>query len=547
MFNDPVIGENFFGRRDIIELLLKRSKALKAGYRQNVAIIGHRELGKTSLLRHFLHVLNDPEILTVYVEIKPQALEGFVNQFIRSLLYEALPQKNAVSPLETLTELAEKVRPGAPKTVARAENILALVKARRADEAYTQLFDLTSVIRQETGRSCIVVLDEFHRLGEFGIKNAFSDFGKRIMIQKDTMYLLASSSFTASRKILAEKLSLLFGNFERVYLEPFDFSTAFGFLESRIEPLVLSDSLKQFLVSFTDGHPFFLDTIAERLKEVSLAKGERTVSRTSAGETLLKLFFESQGALNQYHLKLIAPWTHRRTNGAELGVLTALSSDVNKLKELSRATQRSSREVSKALQSLMEHELITKNGVFHRFHNRLFKFWLKEVYQRKEHSLRGQSDQARSFLERIDEMIRENDELLGMDIGDRVSRLFSHFQNDIIELGEKKRKLPHFTALTRADLAGEATGRTRDLIAKSRGRCWVCKITEEMATEKEVMELVRGADKGHFVSPTKVLIALKGCDENAKLLAKEKHVLTLGLSKMNVLMDVYGKPPIIRR
>jgi len=39
---------------------------------------------------------------------------------------------------------------------------------------------------------------------------------------------------------------------------------------------------------------------------------------------------------------------------------------------------------------------------------------------------------------------------------------------------------------------------------------------------------------------------LKGVDENAKLLAKEKRVLTLGLSRINLLMDLYGNPPIIQ-
>src|SRR3989338_8207368 len=191
MFSDPVVGEDFFGRQEIIDLILKRANGLKSGYRQNIAIIGHQQLGKTSILRHFLHTFKDPEIISIYVEIKIQALDYFVEQFIRSLLFQWLIQKEEISATEPLVRLAEKAAPSIPLTVQRVHEIMNLLKQRHPEEAYAKLFELTSIIKQETGKHCIVILDEFHRLGEFGVKNAFSDFGKRIIVQKDTMYLLS--------------------------------------------------------------------------------------------------------------------------------------------------------------------------------------------------------------------------------------------------------------------------------------------------------------------------------------------------------------------
>src|SRR3989338_2172464 len=108
MFSDPVVGDNFFGRQEIIDLIVKRASALKSGYRQNVAIIGHQQLGKTSILRHFLYVFRDPQILCVYVEIKLQALDYFVDQFVRSLLYQYLIQIEKINPTIPLAELTAK-------------------------------------------------------------------------------------------------------------------------------------------------------------------------------------------------------------------------------------------------------------------------------------------------------------------------------------------------------------------------------------------------------------------------------------------------------
>ncbi len=545
MFSDPVVGGDFFGRQPIIDLLVKRADALKSGYRQNIAIIGHQQLGKTSLLRQFLTIYRDPQVISIYVEIKFQALDYFVDQFIRSLLFQYLSEKENIDPVVSLPELARKAAVTIPRTVAKIDEIVQLLRHRQAEEAYSKLFQITSTLQQETGKNCIVILDEFHRLGEFGIKNAFSDFGKRIMVQKDTMYVLASSSFSASRKILAEKLALLFGNFERIYLKAFDFETSYQFIEKKLEPVRISETLKSFLVAFTDGHPFFLQTLVTRLQELSGASGETEISPRSIAETLLKLLYESQGVFNQYFLKLLSPWTGPMAQGSHVLILTEMAKGKNRLKEVSLAVNRRQREVSEQIRSLMEHELIVKNGVFFQFHNKIFKFWLKEVYEKKELSLLGLEAKSESFLDCIRRLIADHEELLGMETSDRVLKLFSLFQNDIVELGEKRRKLPHFTEIIKSETPADTSGSSREIIARGHGRCWVCKIVEGEATEKEVLDLVGGFGRKN-ASVTRVLLALRGLDENARLLAKEKGVLTLGLARINMLMDLYGKAPIIR-
>ncbi len=547
MFSDPVIGSNFFGRQEIIDLLIKRASGLKSGYRQNIAVIGHRQLGKTSLLQQFLHTFKDPQVISVYVEIKPQALDYFVDQFVRSLLYQVLVQSQSIDPLESLASLMEKSKPLIPKTVERIEEISALLKRRHAEEAYSRLFELTSIASKETGKFCIVILDEFHRLGDFGIRNAFSDFGRRIMVQKETMYLLSSSSFSVSRKILAEKLSLLFGHFERVYLEPFNFETCYQFLENKLLPIEIPQNLKSFLAAFTDGQPFYLNMISHGLAQTAKAKQEQVLSRQTISEVLQKLLYESQGALNQYFLSLISPWTQKHSHGSHLMILMRLASGIHKLKDLSEAVNRSQRETSRHLEELMAHELVLKNGVFYRFHDKMFKFWLKEVYERKELSLLNAAARENDFLMSVDKKIGEYEEFLTVGSTDRIAGLFRCFQNDIIEFGEKKRKLPHFTEfLPGAMVSGGEDSPTRELIAKGHGRCWVCKITEEKATEKEVLDLLSRKSGDSKKSSTGVLVALGGLDENAKLLAKEKKIFTLGLSRINVLMDLYGQFPIVK-
>ena len=281
------------------------------------------------------------------------------------------------------------------------------------------------------------------------------------------------------------------------------------------------------------------------MKELSSAKHEAEVSQATVAEVLQKLLFESQGVLNQFFLKLISPWTRPNSHGSHILILTQLAKGTNKLKEISAAINRSQRETSSQIQELIEQELIIKTGVFYRFHNKIFKFWLRDVYERRELLLLGTTAKAEDFITRIHGLIAEYEELLKIDAADRVVSLFTLFKNEIVEFGEKRRKLPHFTEFIQTDPKAPAPrGSSRSVIAKGHGRCWVCKIVEERATEREVLELVKGCD-AKSASPTKVLVALKGLDENAKLLAKEKRVFTLGLSRINMLMDIYGHSPIV--
>lgn len=66
-----MIKENLFNRRAYLEILEKRIRALKDGYRQNIAFIGDELLGKTSIIFSFLNKFYDNQIIVLYLEVRP--------------------------------------------------------------------------------------------------------------------------------------------------------------------------------------------------------------------------------------------------------------------------------------------------------------------------------------------------------------------------------------------------------------------------------------------------------------------------------------------
>lgn len=225
--------DNFFDRKQYLEILEKRVSGFKHGYRQNLAITGDELVGKTSLIFEFLNKFCDNNIIIMYLEVRPESLTLFTRMFIGVLLYNFLV--NSGLPLEeNLDFLMKKAQRFIPHTVEKIKSILAAVSGRKKNNVFHYLLTLCDAINQETGKSCVIVLDEFHNLENMGIKNLYREWSRLLITQKSTMYIIASSLKFKTKLILSKNLSLLFGNFELISVEPFDIKTSEEYLRRKL-------------------------------------------------------------------------------------------------------------------------------------------------------------------------------------------------------------------------------------------------------------------------------------------------------------------------
>ena len=82
MFSEPVIGERFFGREEVLDLFNKRVAALKDGYRQNIALTGQSLSGKSSIILHFLSTIKGEGFVPIYVEVVKESFGAFADKFV---------------------------------------------------------------------------------------------------------------------------------------------------------------------------------------------------------------------------------------------------------------------------------------------------------------------------------------------------------------------------------------------------------------------------------------------------------------------------------
>ncbi len=364
----------FLERKNYSEIIEKRILSLKEGYRQNIAIIGDELVGKTSIIFKMLNKFCDSRILMIYIEAQPESLSSFSKRFIGVLLYNFLANSH-ISLKENLDFLIEKSSKYIPKTIEKIKLILNSLEKRKSNNIFTELLCLCETINQETGKFCVVIFDEFHHLENTGIKDLYVQWPKLLISQKNTMYIVISSRKFKAQEILAKNLSLLFGNFETLAIEPFSAKDSESYLEQKLNKVKLDAGLKNFIVDFTGGYPFYLKVIADAI----LKSGRNN----NLPEIIEGLLFESSSPLYQKFSNYIKRFMDLENGRDFILILYLVSSGHNKPKEIAQSMHKPKKELDPKVTRLLELDAITRSGDFLKINDRVFAFWLKLMGQQK--------------------------------------------------------------------------------------------------------------------------------------------------------------------
>jgi len=529
-----MLKDKFFDREQYIGILEKRIRDVKDGYRQNLTIIGDELVGKTSIIFKFLNKFYDNYTLIIYLEIRPESLTSFARRFIGVLLYNFLVNSN-IALKEDLDFLISKSAKYIPKTVEKIKLILTALTKRNKNNIFTELLSLCELIHQETNKFCVVILDEFHNLQNLGIKNLYPEWSKLLILQKNTMYIIVSSMKFKTKAILSKNLSLLFGNFEIVMVEPFDIKTSEEYLGQKLNELNLNSGLNNFIVHFTGGYPFYLNVITEALLKSN---------QNNLADILEELLFESSGILNQRFSNYLKRFLDSTYSQDYVSILYLISSGHNKLKDIAHILGKPQKELTLRINYLLEFDTISRSGDFLKINDRVFSFWLKFVYQQKMQALTFDAkNQKIKFRDNIEDMIKEFISHAEKPIMERVVELLHLFQNEMIQIERKKLRLTHFREIK--PLEFNQTGIKEGLIGRSNDSLWIMAFKHDLLTEDDVTEFAKECKKYHHKLQRKIIVAFQDIDVNARLRALEERIWTWDLNNLNQILDLFYKPRVI--
>jgi len=533
-----------FLMREAIQLRLqKRIDDIENGYRQNVGIIGSLGVGKTRLLCEFFQSISRrSKLLPVYV--KAETIDGhqLMQQWMGAVLSTVMLDRTLNIP-KTLTELLREAESIIPKTVAAVKHLQRLLRQDKNSLAIKELLMLSGTLARETGKKVVLMIDEFQALEKLPVSDSFLLLGKQMMIDKEVLYVVTSSTVDRAREIFREKLSLLFGNFEVLELAPFGYMEMKQYLATRMPAHRWSPELKKFLFHMTDGEPLYLDLLLQRLEQVETREFPQDVSPSVLLDAFCQELFDRRGRIALICENRLAQCAYlAKYHGPYVRAVLALSQGRHKLIPIAAFIEETVAETQKVLKRLVEDGLVVKSGSLYHIPDFLFRFWLREVFQKRHGLFLPEERILRKHL--FDELNRVLDLCARMteeDLGLRVESLFKEFRNDGVEIDQKKMSCPQFSEVV---LSRYLPHSIFSLLCRGlRGR-WLFYLSSEWIGESEIEKVVADA-KRLLKIQRKVLIALGGIDQNAKLIAQEAKMQLWDLRILNELLDLHDLPKII--
>ena len=540
------LENNFFDRKSILDLLKRRVIDLKEGYRQNIAFLGDRHIGKSSILQKFVHDLDEEGIIDIYLDLENKDFNYFYSKFAGSILYNFSKSKK-LNLYDDLNLLMESTRKFIPQTVEEIKKIQASVAKGRLVEAYRDLIALPEIFTLESGKFCVIILDEFHNLEELTISNIFQELGKKIMTQKRCLYIVTSSLGTVAKEILSEKLSLLFGHFEIIPIGPFDLRTSQLFVEHNLKSIRISPALRNFLIDFTGGHPFYLNIISQELIHLCALHGQSEIFTPLLTQAVENTIFNRWGVLSR-HFELIAHnLSVSKGNRSVLSILIALANGKHKLSEIVEAVGLGKSFVSLKLNRLMELSIVVKNGNFYCLADKLLRYWIKYVLQKRLKTIDAYTENLRSqFAVEISSLVADFKNISEKDLSTRIVELLHCFDNESFRLNGRRYKLPLFSEIMPVKLGSGVSDGIEVIKACASEGVWFIVLKEGGLGENELNLFLSQSKQLTKKPQQRVIVSLNDLEANARLRALQEKMWIWSEGELNTLLSLYDKPYIMK-
>ncbi len=427
-----------------------------------------------------------------------------------------------------------------PKASATAQRFLISSESVSGEGVFDRILDLSQMVTQEAGLPCLLVLDEFHRLKSLpAVEDPFGRLGRKIMVQSSTMYVVASSQPQRARGILKEGLNLLFGQFELIEMGSLDPSGSLKAIRS-VRPVGKVDPfLEHLLVELGQGYPGYLDLLLRGAVEGLLAQRVDDQERIVL-DLLENLMLDAQGILRRRFEERFRLLPKHRNRRAWVQILAAVAGGCHRVHQIAEAVDRSDPQVVRALRVLEQTGFVTKQGVFYKVPDRLFRLWMLTAHPvlQNEGLIDPAQNRAR-FRDLAWSWITKVRQALHRPPEEQVLDLIRQWGGEQVEMEDRRILLPKFKRIS--PLEGVLD---RPVIVAHRegkpGKSWLVIPWSGSLEEGQARQIVQEVSPMPFKECRKILVGAHPIEINARLVLQEARIRVWDLNRLNDLLDLYG-------
>ena len=362
-----MIRKEVFVRRDYyLDLLDKNTNSFKKGSAKNIALLGSRKSGKTSIVKE--HIKNIKDVVPVYIDLEKISLnpENFSIEFIGNIIFnflkKPLNQYKKFLLLENLLRVENELKSkSAFSLIKTVENELLKIKPDQK-LLVESAFKFAEELSKNHNKKFLIVLDNFENLLDLNNFSQIKDVLSIINFDTENVSYIATSS------AIKESLASL-KKFECYEIKNLEKNEAVELVKSIIEKPEQKTIDEIFALS--NGHPLITSLISKKFNETKNVKKAFLIELLQKNNSIYDYCSES---LNYYY---------NRARGQTLlkTILKVVANEELRLSEIAKRIYRSAPVTKSILERLMDVDIIHKKDNKFYFSDNVLRLWVKLTSQ----------------------------------------------------------------------------------------------------------------------------------------------------------------------
>ena len=358
-----LLGKEAVRREYYMNLLDSNTSSFKKGKAKNIALLGSRKSGKTSIVKE--HLKNAKDVVTAYIDFGKISLnpENFAVEFIGNILFHFLkrPQKEYRNflLLENIVKFESELGKNSFSLIKTVENELLKIKPNQR-LVVESAFKFADWLAKEKSKKLLIALDDFENILDLNNFSQIKDVLSIINFDSENVCYIATSS------AVKESLALL-KKFECYEIKNLEKNEAIGLIEAIVGKV--DKNVSDDIFNLSNGHPFVVSLVSKKYNET------KNVKRAFLIELLQKdnaLYSYCHNSLNYYY---------NRARGQTLlkTILKVVANEELRLTDISKKIYRSAPVTKSILERLMQTDVIYKKDNKFCFSDKTLQLWLKMI------------------------------------------------------------------------------------------------------------------------------------------------------------------------
>ena len=370
LVNNPFLITGYYGPDTFCDRDIETDALIDALYNgRNVTLVSPRRMGKTGLIKHAFHILNQQKepVVTLYMDIfATQNLQQFVRTFSNAVLgkLDSAPQRA----IKRITQFVRGCRPvmtfdemtGTPK-------ISVDFVSNDYETTLKEVFDYL----KSADRRCYIAIDEFQQIANYPEKGVEALLRSYIQFVPNVQFI-----FSGSRQHMMEEMFLsakkpFYQSTQMMGLGSIDRQLYYEFALDHFERSGRSIDREVFdyIYERYEGHTWYVQNILNRLYAGS---GEISINSARAAEDMI---IEENAYAYESLIRAYPEGSSRllRAIGAEGKVREILAGGF-----IMKHGLRAASSVKSALMKLIDNELIYHSAEGYMIYDRFMGMWLRK-------------------------------------------------------------------------------------------------------------------------------------------------------------------------